>query len=89
MIAGDIAYDLDSNNGTTYEKFLGLIEEVSTYTPFFITPGNHERNTPDANLLFSESFKTYGVDKNLATGISFGSLFITFFDPYGIIYSKP
>lgn len=41
MIAGDIAYDLDSNNGTTYEKFLQLMEEVATDTPFFIAPGNH------------------------------------------------
>ena len=26
MIAGDIAYDLDSNNGTTYENFLTLMQ---------------------------------------------------------------
>ena len=89
MIAGDIAYDLDSNNGTTYEKFLELMEEVSTDTPFFIAPGNHERNTVDANLLFKESFKVYGVSEKLASGISFGSIFLAMSDPYSIIYSKP
>jgi hypothetical protein len=26
IIAGDIAYDLDSNNGSTYQEFLEMIE---------------------------------------------------------------
>ncbi len=53
MIAGDIAYDLDSFNGRVYEDFLGLMQEFSPRLPFFITPGNHERRTVDAALLFN------------------------------------
>jgi hypothetical protein len=51
-------------------------------------PGNHERNTKDANLLFTKSFELYDVDKNLATGIAFGPLYLIPFDPYAIIYNK-
>lgn len=41
MIAGDIAYDLDSNYGDVYETFLQLLEEFSATLPIFHTPGNH------------------------------------------------
>jgi len=51
-------------------------------------PGNHERNTKDANLLFTKSFELYDVDKNLATGIAFGPLYLIPFDPYAVIYNK-
>lgn len=81
-----MAYDLDSNNGSNYEDFLFLLEQVSYKTPIIHVPGNHERRTPDAALLFNSSFKIYGLDKKLATGLSLGSLFILPFDPYNVIY---
>jgi hypothetical protein len=37
-------------------------------------------------MLFNSSFKIYGLDKKLATGLSFGSLFLVPFDPFNIIY---
>ena len=86
LIDGDVAYDLDTNNGSNYEDFLFLLEEVSYKTPIIHVPGNHERKTPDAALLFNSSFKIYGLDKKLATGLSLGSLFILPFDPYNVIY---
>lgn len=41
IVAGDIAYDLDSFDGKVYEDFLILMQEFSKTLPFFITPGNH------------------------------------------------
>ena len=64
------------------------MEDFSPRVPFFFTPGNHERRTVDAALLFNETFKVYGVDKTLATGIYFGSVFLAMFDPYNVIYGK-
>lgn len=86
VIDGDISYDLDTNNGTNYEEFLQLLEIVSAKTPIIHVPGNHERRTPDAALLFNNTFKIYGLEKTLATGLSFGSLFIVPFDPFNVIY---
>jgi 3',5'-cyclic AMP phosphodiesterase CpdA len=86
LINGDVAYDLDTNNGSNYEEFLNLLEHVSARTPIIHVPGNHERRTPDAALLFNSSFKVYGLDKKLATGLSIGSLFVLPFDPYNVIY---
>ena len=39
---GDIAYDLDSNNGDNYEAFMKEMEEVSKTVPVILVPGNHE-----------------------------------------------
>lgn len=86
LINGDISYDLDSNNGTNYEEFLLLLEEFSTKIPMVHIPGNHERKTHDAALLFNSSFKIYGLDKTLSTGLSLGSVYLIPFDPYNIIY---
>jgi len=86
LINGDVAYDLDSNNGTNYEDFLLTLEQVSNKIPIVHVPGNHERRTPDAALLFNTSFKVYGLDIKLATGLSLGSIFLLPFDPYNIIY---
>lgn len=66
-----------------------MIEEISTQTPFFIAPGNHERRTVDAALLLNKSFKLYGVENKLSTGINFGSLYLTLFDPFGIVFDLP
>jgi metallophosphoesterase superfamily enzyme len=41
LINGDISYDLDTNNGTNYEEFLQLLEQVSAKTPIIHVPGNH------------------------------------------------
>lgn len=41
MINGDIAYDLDSNNGTNYEEFLTLLSRFARYVPVFLNTGNH------------------------------------------------
>ncbi len=43
IINGDVAYDLDSNNGTNYEDFLFFLETFSAKTPIVHVPGNHER----------------------------------------------
>jgi hypothetical protein len=58
-----------TNNGTNYEDFLLLFEEFSPRIPIIHIPGNHERKSRDAALLFNSSFKVYGLDKTLATGL--------------------
>ena len=60
MINGDIAYDLDTNNGTNYESFLKMLSQVARYVPVFLNTGNHEHNTEDALELFYNSFEMYG-----------------------------
>jgi hypothetical protein len=40
-------------------------------------------------LLFNKTFKSYGVDTNLASGLSLGSLFFLPFDPFNPIYGRP
>ena len=53
MINGDIAYDLDTNNGSNYIDFLKMAEEIISKIPVVIVPGNHENYTPDDQLLLN------------------------------------
>jgi hypothetical protein len=41
IINGDLAYDLDSNNGTNYEEFLAILSRICRFIPFIINTGNH------------------------------------------------
>ncbi len=41
MVDGDIAYDLDTNNGTQYIGFLQMIEQFVSKIPVVFVPGNH------------------------------------------------
>ena len=40
--AGDIAYDLHSNEGKTGDDFMKMIEPIVAYKPYMTSPGNHE-----------------------------------------------
>lgn len=89
VIAGDIAYDLDTNRGVNYVDFLILLEKISKSTPIVVVTGNHEHPNSDVEKLFSLSFKLYGLDTTLASGLSIGSLFLLPYDPYFLLYGKP
>jgi hypothetical protein len=39
-INGDIAYDLDSDQGERYDDFVRMISQVTPYWPIIIAPGN-------------------------------------------------
>ncbi|OMJ86406.1 hypothetical protein SteCoe_12060 [Stentor coeruleus] len=39
---GDIAYDLDSNNGEVGDEFLRMIQPIAARFPYMTLPGNHE-----------------------------------------------
>lgn len=41
IVNGDLAYDLDSNNGTNYEEFLNILSRASINVPAFFVAGNH------------------------------------------------
>lgn len=88
MINGDLAYDLDSNNGANYEDFLNILSRQARYVPVFINTGNHEHNSEDDLKLFYNTFEHYGKESKLANSLSFGSIFLVGFDPYETIYGK-
>lgn len=45
IVNGDLAYDLDTNNGTNYEEFLNILSRSSRFVPSFLIAGNHEHNS--------------------------------------------
>lgn len=53
---GDLAYDLDTNNGTNYEEFLNILSRSARYVPAFLIAGNHEHNSKDTELFFYKTF---------------------------------
>jgi hypothetical protein len=40
-VNGDIAYNLDTNNGKNYEDFLNVLSRIARFVPTFINTGNH------------------------------------------------
>jgi acid phosphatase type 7 len=40
--AGDLAYDLPTNNGTRGDNFMNMIQPFSSAVPYQVCPGNHE-----------------------------------------------
>ena len=81
-MSGDIAYDLDSNNGSNYEQFLNIFSRICKYIPCFVTTGNHEHNSADDMKLFYGTFQSFGQDTQLASGLNMGPFFLIVFDPY-------
>jgi metallophosphoesterase superfamily enzyme len=85
-ISGDIAYNLDSNEGKNYEEFIRMLSQVSSRWPTIFTTGNHERISPDTVKVFNASFENYGtIDTNVTT-IHFHSFNFVIYDPFGIIF---
>ncbi|XP_052767645.1 acid phosphatase type 7-like [Mya arenaria] len=39
---GDFAYDMDSDNGYTGDKFMNMVEPLASELPYMTCPGNHE-----------------------------------------------
>ena len=63
-INGDIAYDLDSNEGVDYEQFLRMLSQISCRWPVILNAGNHEHISKTDMYLFNNSFETYRYIKN-------------------------
>ena len=40
--AGDLAYNLDSDQGRVGDRFMQQIEPISAHLPYMVAPGNHE-----------------------------------------------
>lgn len=64
---GDIAYDLDSDEGKVGDEFLRMIQPISARFPYITLPGNHEyfRNM----TYYSNRFRMPVNDDNQGTGL--------------------
>ena len=43
MHVGDIAYNLEHDDGKVGDEFLRMLEPVAGRVPYMVAPGNHER----------------------------------------------
>lgn len=41
--AGDIAYNLDSDDGNVGDVFMRKLQAIAAYVPYMVAPGNHEQ----------------------------------------------
>jgi len=51
ILAGDQAYDLDSNNGETGNNFMRMQEGYASFVPLFVAVGNHESHNNYSQVL--------------------------------------
>ena len=66
---GDFAYDLDTNNGVTADRFFTNIENVTSRVPYMISHGNHEDG--DVSLArFTESWRNMPANNGTVTSIN-------------------
>lgn len=56
IYTGDMAYNLDSNNGTNYVQFITMLEPFASVWPFMATAGNHEVGYSSALYVFNLTF---------------------------------
>lgn len=54
--AGDLAYNLDSDNGTVGDNFMLMIEPIANTHPYMATVGNHETDVDNSFIDFIERF---------------------------------
>jgi acid phosphatase type 7 len=66
---GDFAYDLNSNNGTTGDRFFSNIENVTSRVPYMISHGNHE-DADDSLSRFTESWRHMPANNGTVTSIN-------------------
>ena len=60
MIVGDIAYDLSTDDGEQYMKFMELLSTVSRYWPLIFVTGNHEWYGHSITI-FDKGFEVLGL----------------------------
>jgi len=86
VLNGDIAYDLDTNNGKNFENFMNILSRIARYLPVFINAGNHEHLSDEDLNIFYFTFEQYGMDQKLAAGLNLGPIYLVGFDPYDNLY---
>ena len=67
---GDIAYDLDSDNGKTGDDFLNSIEEIASGLPYMVSQGNHENKKNEHHYKYR--FTMPGNSSNLWYSFDYG-----------------
>ena len=89
---GDAAYNLDSNNGTTGDEFMNLMQDYATVTPTMFTPGNHEAASNFSQLARFSSNSFLGVSSGsntvLYSSFDIGQAHIVYFDSEVWSYSR-
>lgn len=66
---GDLAYDMDSDNGYVGDKFMNMIQPLAAELPYMTCPGNHEN---------AYNFTHYKARFNMPTDMNGDNMFYSF-----------
>lgn len=84
---GDVAYNLNTNNGKQYELFMSQLSLVSPFLPIIPIFGNHESDVPTNFEMFKLTFETYELSgKKRVQSYQFWNLKIVVYNPFLEIY---
>ncbi|XP_014275508.1 acid phosphatase type 7 [Halyomorpha halys] len=74
---GDLAYDMDTDNGKFGDEFMRQIEPIAAHVPYMVCPGNHEQAYNFSH--FRERFTMPGNSENLFYSFDLGPVhFVSF-----------
>ncbi|CAF1414200.1 unnamed protein product [Rotaria sp. Silwood1] len=76
---GDFAYDMDADQSRVGDQFMNQIQEIATYVPYMVCPGNHERAYNFSNYKSRFTMPSNGDGENLWYSYNFGSAHIISF----------
>ncbi|CAD5231609.1 unnamed protein product [Bursaphelenchus xylophilus] len=76
---GDLAYNMDDDNGKFGDEFMRQIEPMAAYLPYMVSPGNHEKRYNFSHYI--NRFTMPGSDHNLYYSFDLG-------DAHYIAYSS-
>jgi hypothetical protein len=65
-----------------------MLSQVGSVWPCILVPGNHEYNTVNDYMLYSQSFEVYDILKSNVSSLDLGVFTLVMFEPYGIIFEN-
>ncbi|CAI5449103.1 unnamed protein product [Caenorhabditis angaria] len=72
---GDLAYDLQDDNGNVGDDYMNAIEPMAAYIPYMVFPGNHEVSHNFNHMVNRFTMPKNGVyDNNLFWSLDFGMI---------------
>ncbi|XP_014257368.1 acid phosphatase type 7-like [Cimex lectularius] len=69
---GDMAYDMNDNNGRVGDEFMRQLQPIASYVPYMVCPGNHEEAYNFSH--FRERFSMPGQSENLYYSFNLGPI---------------